>query len=484
MKKTITLLLVMLSLHLVAQNNITWGTTQNVATSASGNQYPRIVFDGHNNPLVIWNNAGRVMFSRWNYTTFTVPIILSPASIPVAGGNWMGPDIASHGDTVYVVFKQTPEASDTCHIFCVHSYNGGLNFSAPVRVDYINDSISRFPTVTTDGLGNPIVGYMKFNHTFGEARWVVVRSTDFGNTFSADVKASGWSSLTSTVCDCCPGAITSSANTVAMLYRDNNSNIRDTWVGLSSNNGTSFANGMDVDQQNWYVAACPASGPDGVIIGDTLYSTYMNGASGTFMVYYSKSSISSALGSAAIPITATIAGLTQQNYPRIAASGKALAIVWKQFVGGAPQCVLRFTNNIIAGLPMAYDTIALNNITTIDVALSNGSAFVVWEDDVSGTVKYRRGAYLPINTSVDEKDQSGFSIYPNPAHDKFTIKTTQDMGSSFFNLYTIFGASIKESAINSNATVISLADLPNGLYLYQITDKNGSIQKTGKLIKE
>lgn len=84
----------------------------------------------------------------------------------VAGAGWMGPDIAAHGDTVYVVFKQSPEGSDSSHIFCARSFDGGQTFNTPVRVDNIADSLSRFPTVTTDDSGNPIIGFMKFNSSF------------------------------------------------------------------------------------------------------------------------------------------------------------------------------------------------------------------------------------------------------------------------------------------------------------------------------
>lgn len=238
----------------------------NIAPSASGNEHPRIVSDAAGNPLVLWAHANRAMFSRWNGTGFTTPVMLNPPTMTIAGASWMGPDIASHGDTVYMVFKQTPEDSDTCHIWCIHSFNGGISFSPSVRVDNIGDSLSRFPAVTTDVQGNPIIGFMKFDPSFGDERWVVAKSTDFGFTFSIDVKASGWSSPTSTVCNCCPGTIVCSGNTVAMIYRDNKSDIRDTWAGVSFNGANSFSGGMGIDGQNWYITYCPASGPDGVII--------------------------------------------------------------------------------------------------------------------------------------------------------------------------------------------------------------------------
>ena len=171
MKKTITFLVALMLVITISkgQSGITWTMGSNISTSANGNEHPRVVTDRSGNPLVIWHHSGKAMFSRWSGTAFTAPMMLNPMSVMVAGASWMGPDIASHGDTVYVVYKQMPEADDTSNIFCLHSYNGGMTFSAPVQVDNIADSISRFPTVTVDALGNPIVGFMKFNSSFVES---------------------------------------------------------------------------------------------------------------------------------------------------------------------------------------------------------------------------------------------------------------------------------------------------------------------------
>jgi len=180
--RNISLFVFMLTtLCLTAQDQISWNPPMNIAASSSGNNYPRIVTDASGNPLVIWFHASRVMFSRWDGTAFDAPRILNPVSMTVAGASWMGPDIASHGDTVYVVFKEAPE--DVGHIWCIHSYDGGSTFSDPVQVDFIADSLSRFPTVTTDDYGNPVIGFMKFDSGFSRARWVVTRSNDFGNAY-------------------------------------------------------------------------------------------------------------------------------------------------------------------------------------------------------------------------------------------------------------------------------------------------------------
>jgi hypothetical protein len=462
MNKAITFLLTFLLLAAIgsAQTGINWMMGMNIASSATGNAHPRITVDRSGNPLVLWNHSMDAMFSRWNGTAFTAPVPLNPQGIDIAGAAWMGPDIASHGDTVYVVFKQIPEASDTCHIFCVHSYDGGMTFSTPVRIDYIADSISRFPTVATDEIGNPVVAFMKFDNTFMDARWVVTRSTDFGNTFSVDVKASGWSSAASTVCDCCPGAVVSSGSTVAMLYRDNNNNIRDTWAGISTDTGAVFSGGMPIDQHNWSVFTCPATGPDGVIIGDTLYAVFMNGIGGTSLAYMSASSVSTMTGMQGVELTDGITGLSMQSYPRIASDGTAMAVVWKQVVNGGDECMLRFTNDISNGLPAAYDTVDLGNVVNADVAISNGNVYVVWQDGGSGTVKFRNGTFNSTTGIPMPGAEHSFSVFPNPASAAVIIRSTHAMDE--IRITNVYGQTVFHSASPAKEIQLNLADA--GIY--------------------
>ncbi len=205
--KNITLLVLAILFTIDLQGQVTWEPTIDVAASHFDNNHPRMTTDGAGHPVIIWGKGSDIQFTKWNGTGFSQPIKLNPGGISVASAEWMGPDIASHGDTIYVVYKQIPENLTTSHIWCMRSFDSGLTFDQPVRVDFTGDSLNRFPTVTTDPLGNPIVAFMKFNPSFGDARWVVTRSEDFGSSFLPDIKASGWSGPSSHVCDCCPATI-------------------------------------------------------------------------------------------------------------------------------------------------------------------------------------------------------------------------------------------------------------------------------------
>ena len=421
------------------------------------------------------------MYSRWNGTAFEDPFMLNPLPMTVAGASWMGPDIVAHGDTIYIVFKQTPE--DLGHMWILRSFDAGLTFSDPVRIDTLDGDMSRFPTVTTDESGQPIVAFMKFNTGFSEARWVITRSYDFGSTFSPDVLASGWSSQSSVVCDCCPGSIVSTDNTVAMLYRDNKTHIRDTWVGLSADGGESFTEGINVDGHNWMIHACPASGPDGVVIGDTLYSTFMNGASGKVMVYMNRTSLTEPQPSLGSNVTTNNADVFLQNFPRIAAYDQALGIAWKQVTNGVEQIVIKFTNDVSGELPAIIDTVAENNIMNVDLAIHDGKIFVVWEDDGSGTVKFRSGTFSTVTSVEDKASDETISVYPNPSSGDWTLSGNELKAGLKIEIFNIHGQHVYSQILPGETSNIKIGNpaLNNGIYYLRLSlnDKSHSI----KLVK-
>ncbi len=470
MFKSLTFLLVLLQHLALAQGGISWSAPIDIAAASFGNLHPRISVDGAGNPLVIWgnNSVNKVYFSRWENGGFTMPVALNPPSIPVFTASWASPDLAASGDTVYVVYKHTPE--DVNHIYTVHSYDGGASFSAPVRVDYVADSVSRFPAIATDADGNPVVAFMKFNPGFSKARYVVARSADHGLTFMPDVPASGYSG--GQVCDCCPATVTTSGQTAAVLYRDNLDDLRNSWAGISQDGGNSFPGGIQVDKTNWTINACPSSGPDGVIVGDSLYSVFMSAASGKTLCYFSKASLLGLQASSSVPLTGVFAGLSQQNYPRIASSDNAAAIVWQQQVDGDSQVGLYFTKNISAGLTTNYQVVATNNVANVDLALHQGLIYLVWENEQTGKVQFRKGTYS--TSSVVQLPQPGrLEVYPNPvANGPLHIRAEQAKdGPVTYLVKNSLGELVLQGKARFDAGNLQIGTewrLPTGIYYLQV----------------
>lgn len=483
--KIICLSVVFLSINalLRAQSPIVWdGSGADLSANSYGNLHPRSCTDRAGNPLVVWGRWSDegVMFSRWDGNAFTTPVKLNPGWMGAAAASWMGPDIAAHGDTVYVVAKRAPEETDTNYIYLFRSFDGGENFDEPVRVDAIGDSLSWLPTVSTDALGNPQVAFMKFNSSFLDSRWVVARSTDYGATFSPDQRASGWNG-SAEVCDCCPGALVSEGSTTAMLYRNNQENIRDIWMGVSSNSGAEFTAGCNIDNNNWLMMSCPSSGPDGVIVGDTLHAVFMNGGEGDNFVYYSKSSLSNVTNGSVSRITESFAGLNMQNYPRIARNGSAVAIVWMQIVNSTVQLPILFTEDISQGLPAVYDTVDLGNITNMDVVIGNGQLFVFWQDGIAGTVKFRRGIFGEGLSLEENPDLNLFSLYPNPVKDELTI--VYPAGTNRLTVSDLSGKVVlTQDNLPGTKQVLDLSGWERGVYFLGL--QSGQSLYTQKVIRE
>ncbi len=460
---------------------VDWDPAIPVAGSSFGNNHPRVTADRAGNPLVLWSEGNDVFLARWNGLSFTMPRKLNPDGITVANADWMGPDIAAHGDTVYVVYKETPEDQANKHIWCRRSTDGGLTFDDPVQVENAGDSKSRFPAVTTDALGHPVIAFMKFNSVFGEARWVVTRSFDWGTTFTPDILASGWSGPASDVCDCCPGTITCSGDRVAVVYRDNNQNIRDSWIGLSNDGGVTFTTGANVDGHNWMLQSCPATGPDGVIVGDTLYATFMNGATGKSIVYHNKTALTDLVTPPSTAVPGSGSGL-QQNYSRIASFGSAVALLWRNTANSATGLDLMFTADIHDGFPAFADTLAFSQVVNGDVAVTKDHIHVVWQNNSTGVVNFRTGEYESRVGTKETPSVQKLNCYPNPASDAWTIRLTDANPEAVIRVMDLQGRVVLRLTAGYGPEIhIPCHDLVPGIYLLHV--QNGDQGYTGKAVK-
>ncbi len=452
---------------------ITWGTPITVTSSGTGsNLHPRIALNRSGDPYIVWGKTDTIAyFTKWNGTSFNPPSVPSGAH-KVFAQSWAGPDLAAYGDTVYISMKVTPEGTITNYSYLAHSYDGGTTFSAPVRVDNIDTNISRFPTVTANATGNPVVAFMKFNASFNNAQYVVSRSTDGGATFSADVLASAG---TNEVCNCCPATMLSSGSDIIVLYRNNATNIRDSWAAVSTTGGATFPSRMNIDNNNWLKTSCPASGPDGFVIGDSIYSVFMSGDTPP-LVYYSRSSISAMSSASTTPLTGTVTGLLSQNYPRTANCGNVASAVWVQNVSSGKYIAFTFTNNITAGGFPPYSALSFatgTGIMNADVAMSPGAVHIVWEDDNTGKVMYLKGTYT-VTTSVSQATSKEIiDLFPNPAKEEFTIILNKINISSSY-LVDMSGSRIDVVPIvNNGKASFSVQGIAKGNYYFVMNDESG-----------
>lgn len=469
MRQLLTALFTILCIPVLAQNSISWLATAPVAHKIYGNLHPRIKLDKYNNPMVVWgDDGGKAYFAKWGGESFSTPIVISQSGVNVFATSWAGPDIAAHGDTVYVTYKQIPE--EKSHIYIKHSYDGGVNFSAAAQVDSEYNYITRFPTVTTDENGNPFVTYMKVDKGYDNAHYVVARSDDMGESFFKDTLASINSG--DKVCDCSPAALVASGSAGVLLYRNNLGGLRNIWGGVSNNGCKTFNNALRIDSTDYVPSTCPASGPDGVIVGDTLYSVYMSGSNDNSLVYLSKLSLSYP-SLTTCEVTGAITGVPKQNYPRISGIGSAAGIVWTQSSGGNNIVCLAVTDDLTKGFPKVYDTVAEGVMLNADVAIGGGFIYVVWEDQVTRSVMYRRGVYYKKNKVVD--NTSILIGSQNPTMKYFTINMPDILSCVMIDSTGREYEMDISYPKNVNICQVNTDEMEEGEYGVKVWDKDGRI---------
>jgi hypothetical protein len=455
------------SAQLFAQTSISWSDPVDCSMSGMGYFRPRIAMNGNGVPVVIWGRTSPAAnyAAVFGDVSFSPPVMVHPAGVAPAVADWQGSEIAADGNTVWMTLKATPENSMPMYI--VRSDDGGFTWGDTLRISSSEGPWSRFPNVAVSPGNDPVVQYMGFEPDFLEPHYAV--SHMMGNTFMAPVNVSA-PFAPGEVCDCCPSGIAASGENVVSMYRNNGSNVRTIWAATSEDGGASFDNGAQVDPTNWVINACPSSGPDAYIVGDSIRYVYMSGAVDGAKVY---------VGSAHFPDLATgvgqrltgAAGMMLENFPRIAGSGDTLGIVWQQSMSAQIEVLFSWSVTGIAGLSEP-DTV---NITlsgaqkTPDIAYENGMFHIVWSDVGAQVVRYR-SATLTSNVGVEEQAVEPVRAWPVPA--STSVHVTGARSWSNMRLVDATGRSVR--MLDNSTEDIDVSTLPNGPYRIVGQQMNGA----------
>ena len=477
MRKIFIASLLLLSVRCFSQKSVYWYDPIAVADKTYGNLHPRVVLDKHDNPLVLWGDAnGRAFLSKWDGREYTEPIQVNTDGGQVFTESWAGPEIASQGDTIYMVFKQMPE--DRGHIMIRHSYDGGKNFSIEEEVEDSNCTWTRFPTVAIDPYGDPLVAFMKFDSGFLNPQYVVAKSKDLGDSFIHYAIVTDYSG--GQVSDCCPATVIESGNATVALYRDNLRGLRNIWAGISRNGAGSFTKGIQIDQTNWSTKACQPNAPHGIIISDTVYAVYMSGGDSS-LIYLSKTSLSGMV-SVSAPLTGNFPGLVGQNFPRIANLGNATAIAWEQSVGSHTQVCASFTNDITLAVPSRYDTLITGNLANADIAVGNGHIYVVWQDDSSGRVMAKVGRYEQTLANKMLAENTTIAVI-TAANGKYFTVSLPDISNIM--MIDLSGKEYEmDTKCKHNSCKVNIEDMDPGVYIVRIFGKDDKVYNYKYEVKE
>ncbi len=485
MRSFFLLILFFTSFYSSSQTIINWDPEITVADgSVYGNTRPRIALAANNVPVVIYGkiSGGKLFTSRFNGVSFDLPIGILPASMSSYLATWTGPDIAAKGDTVIAVFKQNP--MDLGNVYAVRSVDGGITFSDTIRVDNHIGGISWMPSLDIDENGNPSVVYMAHDASMTNPRYNVVHSTDQGISYQPEMEIA--TSIPGEACDCCPAEYVIDGAQHALLFRNNDANIRDIYAVYSNDDGLTYPENANVDNLNWAINACPSTGPHGMFNNGSLYTVSASRATGSFRVYISETatnpSFSVQTNTMMIPPT-NATGV--QNYPRITGENDTIIMVWQEAETSNYEIYTGFTttgtiSEIVNSKTIVNDSL-FGSQTNPDVIYANGKVYVVFQDAISGDVIYKSGTIGTL--SIKDKELDQYAFYPNPNKEGTFYLDSPIADLKNCNITTLNGqkCEFKISTIGDK-TVIKLDKIVKGIYFFNfIVD---GVEKTNELIIE
>lgn len=476
--KTILVLLCIQTTNLYGQLYIAWDAPIEVAPAQLGNTKPRIVLNGDKEPVVVFGkNTGELYLAKMVGAQFSAPQQLATNGMAYVT-YWTSADIGAHGDTIFVVFKTLP--LETGPMYLIRSFDGGAALSDTILIDHLQAGVAWLPSLEVDQNGQPHVVYMGHDQNWLNPNYYLLHSNDFGSSFDAALNLTA--SIPDEACDCCPAELVISQEKQILLYRNNANNLRDIYGVYSANGGQNFQSSTNVENLNWFVTSCPSTAPDGVVINDTLWSVAASKASGAYRIYLSASALDTQISSFSTDSLAAPAQLSaNQNHPRIAASQSFVATVWHENQGSNYD-VFAAIAPTDAPSNLYNSKIQVNNVSTgsqinSDVALNNDTIHVVYQDNSTGTVMYRRGLIGQTN-HLNGNELSKLSCHPNPI--KNTCKLNAQWPIEFINVFNESGTLVAQQRYSniSNTVLLDLSNLAAGKYTLKVYFTSGATQIT------
>lgn len=429
---------------------------------------PRIAFLPGGTPVVSWgtssNSSSQVWCTSMENGAFlpATPVVQSPNQ-PVLFG-FGGYDMAVFKEEVHVVFEQLQSG-----IWYAKSIDGGQTFNDAVLVQGpVTGGYATIASIATDAVGNPIISYIRDKNG---AVYEVRQSTDGGSSFSdpviANLPAPGGE-----VCECCSSDLLVSGDSVWLIFRNNNQNLRDIWVSRSTNHAVSFDLATDVDETDWQINTCPISGPRMARSGDSIVTAWMSQTTGLSKVYASTLNAENMTSGIQVAFPTSPGNLVNQTFPDIAAQGDTVGLV---FLEKGKEVVFFHSVHGITQFQYPEYRFAVPNHTLQwpTIAFQNGVFHLVYADAAADKIFYRTGT-LTMSSAVSSPSLSEtITVFPNPASGgRFQLKSP-DQEMRQVQVYNQLGQLIYFWNGAGNQLEIALNNTTPGLFGIKIQTRDG-----------
>lgn len=472
--------LIFSNLALPAQSTLQWSNVILVDSASRPITSPRIVLLSDGTPLVTWgingdfvNFTSQIWCSRFENGAFTTPIgVVQEPDEPLLYG-FGGYDVALSDSQVFIVFEQQQQG-----IFLAGSEDGGLTFGSPSSVQgSVAGGYAILAAVTVDGTGNPVVSYIL--HKNNDTDYLVRRSTDGGLSFNDDPVIANAPAPGGAVCECCTSDLLASGDSVWLLFRNNNQDLRDIWVSRSTDLAATFDVATDIDGTDWQLNFCPIAGPRMARSGDSLITVWMSGASGTPRVYLSTIHAGTMQRGQQLDFLTSSGPQISQSQADVASVGDTIGIV---FVENGNEILFGFSTKGATGLNNQSTRFAMTGHTLQlpSLAFRNGVFHLVYTDATSKQVLYRQGILTGSSPTYEPIEDAALdiSVFPNPVEGGGFWVKSETAELQEISLFDVFGKKIFGQEPCKYEVAVPTDHLPKGVYFVRINaSKNGLSRK-------
>lgn len=458
-------------------------------TSLNGSLRPRIALATGNVPVVIWGKSspGKLFSSRFNGSSFSSAQQISPAGTDLYISNGEGPNIAAKNDTVYATWFSLP--ANSSRIYVVRSTDGGITFTDTIRASSQTAKPPYNPFVAIGQGGNPYITYEIATTTMAFPEQVFTRSIDGGNTFSPEVSATAMAP--GEPCECCPSSLVLKDSVVFLLYRNNINNVRNIYAAVSQDHGATFSDIVLVDQTNWVINGCPASGPEGVLNGDSLVFAYMSRVNNYTRIYYNTLHATTLQPGPHRKLDPALTTTAAQRHPTITGTNDTIAILWDDNRTGYINSYMAVSvdGGATFSPPVLLSDTSMNATQqTPHAVYSNGVFHIVYQNAALNKVFYRTAGITGMLGTAPQQPGSSFtlSVSPNPFTQAAIIRfSNKDKQPARVLITDINGRTVRAyEGITGSSLEVERGALSQGIYNVTVVLEGGERAATKLVIIE
>jgi hypothetical protein len=146
-------------------------------------------------------------------------------------------------------------------------------------------------------------------------------------------------------------------------------------------------------------------------------------------------------------------------------------------INGGLECrsttTAAFAQKVILRSDLYKYYLGVMGLSAAEIALEDvGDFTTLCYESASNTMENYLNCTVNNTVGITENQNSGFFVYPNPAGEMLNIRLKEPMTK--IEIINVLGQVIKTSVCNSNQQILTLSDLPAGLFTLKVYSSSES----------